>query len=262
MSEKTSGKLSNDSSSSFSQWPYPRLIAHRGGGRFAPENTLAAMRCGLDYGFDMAEFDVKLSQDNVLILLHDDDVKRTSNGEGLAAKMSYAELLELDMGQWHSAYFAGESIPSLASVARFAIENDIICNIEIKPCPGRDEETGRLVALAAEKLFKKAKVAPLLSSFSELALAAAYKAAPQLPRAFLCEEYDKQAESVLKNLDCVAVNLKQSNLTKKKIAKIHKDGYRVCAWTVNDYRRAKELLAWGCDALFTDELERIPASLA
>ncbi len=51
--------------------------------------------------------------------------------------------------------------------------------------------------------------------------------------------------------------------TEKLIAKIHQDGYRVSAWTVNDYhRRAKELLAWACDAIFTDELERIPASLA
>lgn len=245
-----------------SQWKFPRLIAHRGGGRFAPENTLAAMRCGLDYGFDMVEFDVKLSQDNVLILLHDDDIKRTSNAEGLAAQMSYSDLLELDMGQWHSAYFAGEPIARLESIARFAIENDIICNIEIKSCPGREEETGRLVAKAAQRLFKEAKVQPLLSSFSDVALEAAYKAAPKLPRAFLCEEYDKKAEKVLKQLECVSVNLKQEHLTEKLIAKIHKDGYKVCAWTVNDYRRAKQLLAWGCDALFTDELERIPASLA
>ena len=259
MSGKSSGKSLKKSSS---LWPYPRLIAHRGGGRFAPENTIAAMRCGLDYGFDMVEFDAKLSQDNHVILLHDDDVKRTSNGQGLAAKMTYVQLLALDMGQWHSAYFAGESIPTLASVARFTNENQIICNIEIKPCPGREEETGRLVAQAAAELFKDSAIAPLLSSFSEVSLEAAFKAAPQLPRAFLCEEYDKSAEKVLKRLDCVAVNLKQSILSEKLIAKIHQDGYRVSAWTVNDYRRAKELLAWGCDALFTDELERIPASLA
>lgn len=244
------------------KWTFPRLIAHRGGGRFAPENTLGAMRCGLDYGFNMVEFDVKLSQDNVLILLHDDDIKRTSNQSGLAAKMSYAELLNADMGQWHSAYYAGEPLPTLASVARFANENDLICNIEIKPCPDREEETGHLIAKAALSLFKEAKTQPLLSSFSEVALEAAYKTAPELLRAFLCEEYDNKAQKVLQRLECVAVNPRQDILTEKLIKIIHTDGYKICAWTVNDYRRAKELLAWGCDAIFTDELKRLPASLA
>ncbi len=244
------------------KWPYPRLIAHRGGGSFAPENTLAAMRCGLDYGFDMVEFDAKLSKDNVLILLHDDDVKRTSNGKGLAAEKTYAELLELDMGEWHSAYYAGEPLPKLESIVRFALENDIICNIEIKPCPGREKITGKLVAEAAAQWFKNSAIPPLLSSFSAEALEAAYKAAPELPRAFLCEEYNAEAKKILKKLNCIAINPRESTLTEKVIKTIHKDGYKICAWTVNDYRRAKELLAWGCDAIFTDELERVPASMA
>ncbi|WP_071058110.1 glycerophosphodiester phosphodiesterase [Pelistega sp. MC2] len=243
-------------------WAYPRLIAHRGGGHFAPENTLAAMRCGLNYGFDMVEFDAKLSKDNVLILLHDDDIKRTSNGKGLAAKKTYAELLEFDMGQWHSAFYTGEPIPKLESIIRFTQENNIICNVEIKPCPGREKITGKLAAEAVSSWFKNAEILPLLSSFSAEALEAAYKAAPELPRAYLCEQYDDNAKQILKKLDCVAVNPRESTLTEKIIKTIHKDGYRICAWTVNDYQRAKQLLAWGCDAIFTDELERVPASMA
>lgn len=245
-----------------SKWPYPALIAHRGGGRFAPENTLAAMRCGLDYGFEMVEFDVKLSADDTPILLHDDDVARTSDGQGLAAQMSDAALATLDMGSWHSAYYAGEPLPTLASIARFAKENHLLCNIEIKPCPGRETITGKKVALAAAEYFKDAPIAPLISSFYPDALAAAYKAAPQLPRAFLCETYNPAVKKLLKKLECVAVNPRESTLDKKTIDAIHKAGYRICAWTVNDYRRAKTLLEWGCDAIFTDELDRIPPSMA
>lgn len=62
-------------------WPYPTHIAHRGGGHLAPENTLAALRTGVGHGFRMAEFDVKLSQDEVPFLLHDHTLDRTTDGD-------------------------------------------------------------------------------------------------------------------------------------------------------------------------------------
>ncbi|HAP24195.1 MAG TPA: glycerophosphodiester phosphodiesterase, partial [Achromobacter sp.] len=130
-------------------WPYSRHIAHRGGGRLAPENTLAAMRVGAEHGFTMFEYDVKLSSDNVLVLMHDDDVDRTSNGKGPAAAKTYAELAQLDFGSWHSAAYAGEPLPTFAAVARYTLANGIASDVEIKPCPGREAETGRAVALAA-----------------------------------------------------------------------------------------------------------------
>ena len=63
-----------------SNWPYPRIVAHRGGGKLAPENTLAAIDVGAKYGHKMIEFDAKLSKDGEIFLLHDDNLERTSNG--------------------------------------------------------------------------------------------------------------------------------------------------------------------------------------
>lgn len=83
-----------------------------------------------------------------------------------------------------------------------------------------------------------------------------------MPRAFLTEDLPDNFTEILEELDCVAINLKQSLLNQEKIERIHQAGYRVCAWTVNDYQRAKQLLHWGCDALFTDELLRINPNLA
>ncbi len=132
-------------------WPYSPYIAHRGGGHLAPENTLAAMHVGAAQGFTMFEFDVKLSRDNVAILMHDDNVDRTTNGRGPARDMSYTELSLLDAGSWHSPAYAGEPVPSFVSVARYTRANGIACNVEIKPCPGREAETGAEVArLCAE----------------------------------------------------------------------------------------------------------------
>ena len=67
-----------------SNWPYPHIVAHRGGGKLAPENTLAAIDMGAQYGHTMIEFDAKLSKDGEIFLLHDDNLERTSNGWGVA----------------------------------------------------------------------------------------------------------------------------------------------------------------------------------
>lgn len=65
-------------------WPYPRLCAHRGAGKLAPENTLTSMCVGHAHGYTMVEFDVKLAADNVAFLLHDATLERTSSGRGRA----------------------------------------------------------------------------------------------------------------------------------------------------------------------------------
>src|SRR6202051_2859373 len=134
--------------------PYPLYIAHRGAGKLAPENTLAAMRAGYALGYRMVEFDVKLSGDGVPFLLHDDTLDRTTSGHGRADALTWAELSKLDAGGWHSPAFAGEPLPMLEQVARWAIANDVACNIEIKPVPGCERATGAAVALDALALWR------------------------------------------------------------------------------------------------------------
>ncbi|WP_427183313.1 glycerophosphodiester phosphodiesterase [Bordetella bronchialis] len=238
-------------------WPYPRLIAHRGGGRLAPENTMAGMRAGAEHGYRMFEYDVKLSKDNVLVLLHDDDVDRTTDGKGPARGMTLAELTALDAGAWHSPAFAGARIPTLEEVARFTLANGIASNVEIKPCPGRETETGTAVALAARELWQGAAVPPLLSSFSEEALAAAHVAAPKLPRALLVDKIPSDWRDRLVQHDCIGFNVNQKDVTPELVKAVHGAGYRLSAWTVNDPARARQLLDWGVDGIFTDELAAI-----
>jgi len=112
-------------------WPYPRLCAHRGAGKLAPENTLTAMRVGLAHGYSMFEFDVKLAADNVAFLLHDATLDRTTSGRGRADAMPWRELSRLDAGGWHSAKYAGEMLPTFAAIARWARAHGVFCNPEI-----------------------------------------------------------------------------------------------------------------------------------
>src|SRR4030095_12750818 len=92
-------------------WPYPRLCAHRGAGKLAPENTLTAMRVGHAHGYSMVEFDVKLAADNVAFLLHDATLERTTSGRGRADALLWRELSRLDQGGCASGKQPGEMVP-------------------------------------------------------------------------------------------------------------------------------------------------------
>lgn len=243
-------------------WPYPKLIAHRGAGLHAPENTLAAIRTGAAHGYTMMEYDVKLSQDGVAILLHDDDVSRTSNSTGCAADHTLAELSCMDFGAWHSPTFAGEPIATLCSIAAYTIANNIHSNIEIKPHTGTDTHTGHQVAMLASELWAHASLPPLLSSFSEPALAAAMEAAPHLPRALLLEhELPADWSDKAQRLGCSGLNLNNKYATEAVIRQILAAGLTVTVWTVNDSHRMHQLLDWGCHAVFTDEVQAISPDL-
>lgn len=246
----------------FDRWPYPRRAAHRGAGRLAPENTLAAMRLGASYGYEMFEFDVKLTGDGVAVLMHDATLERTTDGRGRVADLTFGELARLDAGSWHSSAYAGEPVPTLAHVARWLLANAKLANVEIKPTPGLERETGAAVAGAARQAWRAApgaQVPPLLSSFSELALASAREAAPGLPRALLFDDLSDDWLARCRALGCVAVVAHHATLTPTLVAQAHDASLRVLAYTVNDAALAVKYLDWGLDTLITDAVDRIPA---
>ncbi len=241
----------------FMNWPYPGFAAHRGAGAQAPENTLAALRRGFEFGYRMFEFDVKLSGDGVLVLMHDTVVDRTTDGRGRVAGMNWGELARLDAGSWHSAPFAGEPIPTLARIARWVRANDCLANIEIKPCPGREAETGAAVAVEALALWQDAELPPILSSFSELALNSARHAVPSLPRALLVGQLPEDWLERCRALGCVAIDASHRALDADRIASAHAAGLRVVSYTINEPERAALLRAGGLDCVITDAVDRI-----
>jgi glycerophosphoryl diester phosphodiesterase len=241
----------------YRHWPYPAYIAHRGAGKLAPENTMAALRLGFDHGYRMFEFDVKLSADDEPFLLHDPTLERTTNGRGLAAALPMAELARLDAGSWHGPMYAGESLPRFAEVADWLLANDLLANVEIKPSPGHEARTGAAVAAAAAHRWRGRAVPPLLSSFSESALEAAKREVPSLPRALLLDRLPADWLARLERLGCVALDANHKCLDAATVAQAHSAGYRVLAYTVNDPARAAMLRDWGVDCVITDAVDRI-----
>ena len=239
-----------------SNWPYPHIVAHRGGGKLAPENTLAAIDTGARFGHTMIEFDVKLSQDGQIFLLHDDNLERTSNGWGVAGRLPWSDLLQVDAGSWFSRDFKGEPLPLLSQVAQRCREHGMMANIEIKPTTGTGPLTGETVARAARELWAE-MTPPLLSSFDINALAAAQQAAPELPRGLLLDEWRDDWRALTTQLGCVSIHLNHRLLDEARIAALKDAGLRILVYTVNKPERAAELLRAGVDAICTDRIDII-----
>jgi len=237
-------------------WPYPRWIAHRGAGKLAPENTLAAFRVGASHGYRAFECDVKLSADGVPFLLHDETLQRTTNGHGLAARFSWSELSRFDAGSWHGRSFAGEPLPSLETISRYCLSNSYSLDIEIKPTPGSEEQTGRVVAERAAVLWHGAAQPPLLSSFQPASLAAAMLAAPALPRALLLDTLHPGWLPLARTLGCVAVVTAYSLIDVDVLTQIRDAGLRALVYTVNDPAEAERMALLGIDAIITDAVDR------
>jgi glycerophosphoryl diester phosphodiesterase len=247
-------------------WPYPRWIAHRGAGKLAPENTLAAFRLGASHGYRMFECDAKLSADGVVFLMHDDTLERTTNavqalGPGasnVAGNHPWSALSRLDAGGWHSRSYAGEPLPTLDHIARFCRANGHFLNIEIKPTPGLERRTGEVVAREAARLWAGAAVPPLLTSFQPEALLAAQAGAAPLPRGLLLDTlWTGWLETAL-SLGCVAIVCNHALWDQSSLTQARSAGFRCLSYTVNDEWAAQRLLDLGTDGIITDRVDLFP----
>lgn len=246
-----------------SSWPYPRWIAHRGAGQLAPENTLAAFRLGASHGYRMFECDVKLSSDGVPFLLHDDSLTRTTNAsEKLGANSDliggnhpWGVLAQLDAGSWHSRRFAGEPLPTLEAIARFCLRNGYCINIEIKPSPGQERQTGDVVARHAARLWQNASVPPLMTSFDVPALEAAMAAQPELPRGLLLEALWPGWLETAQRLGCVAIICNHVLWNQVSVTQAQSVGFKTLSYTVNEEATARRLLDLGLDGIITDRVD-------
>lgn len=244
-------------------WPYPRWIAHRGAGKLAPENTLAAFRLGAHYGYRMFECDAKLAADGVPFLMHDTTLDRTTNAREifgpapskLGGDHAWSELARLDAGSWHSRAYAGEPLPTLENVSRLCLANGFMLNIEIKPTPGTERQTGAVVARHADRLWNNAPVPPLLTSFAPEALEGALATAANLPRGLLLDALQPGWFERAMALQCVAIVCHHALWDAATVARVQDAGMRCLSYTVNDDWAAQRLIALGTHGIITDRVD-------
>lgn len=250
-------------------WPWARVLAHRGGGTLAPENTIAAIRTGTEFGFRAVEFDAMLPADEIPVLMHDEVLGRTVAGSGRVDALRHAELTARDAGAWHSPRFAGELVPGFAFALEYCRKHGVWPNIEIKPAAGHEARTGEIVARETARLYADvirpggdAAAAidprvPLFSSFKKAALIAARAAAPDIPRGYLLDRIPENWRAELEDVGAVALHTNHKHLTPELAAAVKDAGYWLFCYTVNEPARAREILGWGVDAFCTDRIDLI-----
>lgn len=236
--------------------PLAPVIGHRGAAAHAPENTLASLALAADLGARWVEVDVRLSADQVPMLLHDETLDRTSDGRGLLSAWPASALAKLDAGSWFSPRFAGARVPTLAQTLALCRDRGLAIVLELKPDSGRAPELLRQVALALDHA---APTACLLSSSEPVVLEAARDALPHVPRAMVLDEPPHWP--LVDALGCCSVHCWERWLHGAALAAALAAGV-LAAYTVNDAARALQLFDAGVTSVFSDRPDVILAALA
>jgi glycerophosphoryl diester phosphodiesterase len=176
----------------------PYMLAHRGASAYGPENTAAAFDRAIGLRSDGIETDVRASRDGVLVLMHDERVDRTTDGEGKVHELSFDELQRLDAGGPFNPRFAGERVPTLESFLERHGGRLPLC-LEVKQ-PGVEErlvelvrQRGLLQPIPPEDVAPREQIAlPPVSftSFNFDSCLALKRAAPEALIGFLTPEFD------------------------------------------------------------------------
>lgn len=238
------------------------IIAHRGDSAHAPENTLSAFRQAKEKGADWVEFDVVLTADFIPVVFHDERLNRTTNGSGFIGQYKYQDLLKLDAGSWFDPQFKGEAIPSLEAVLKLLSTLNLMANIEIKPSTkALAQETTKAALAVIKKHWPEKKPLPLISSFNMQSLNEFRTLAPEYPLGLLPSFWQFNSIRKAKQLSCSHIHVHYQKLNQAKINDLHKQGFKVFAYTVNQPDPIKKLRSWGIDGIFTDDIERVLKSL-
>lgn len=237
----------------------PPVIAHRGASAYAPENTMIAFNRAMQLGAKWVEFDVMRAACGEAIIFHDDLLDRTTNDTGRIISKPYSVLKALDAGKWFDPRFSGEKIPSFSEMVIWLESNNMSANIEIKT-EMQDEKS--LIKKIHEQLSHSTLKSELsaetstgriiFSSFSVSALTLLREAMPDAPIGLLLHEWEKDWEKTCENLSCVSVHVNEAIMTEAHAYEIKRMGKYLLCYTVNDALRAKKLLKWGVDAVFSD----------
>lgn len=236
----------------------PPVIGHRGAAGHAPENTVASIRSAAALGVRWVEFDAKLTGDGQIVLFHDENLERTTNGAGRVADTPLKRLQTLDAGAWFGNAFRGERIPTLSEALAALDALGLGANVEIKPDAGREAETGDAVGRTLVREWPRNLPPPIISSFKIDALSAAGARLPDAPRALLVVDVPADWRRRLNALGCAALHCAANGLTRDLAGDIRAAGYGLRCYTINDGKTARRLFDWGVEAVFSDYPDRMP----
>jgi len=226
----------------------PKVIGHRGAAAYAPENTLQSFREAGKRGATWVETDVKLTADGVPILMHDASLKRTTGVDRLVSRTRRADL--------------PPSVPTLEEAIACFAEVGLGCNLEIKPCEGRERETAQVTVATLRRCWPARLPPPLLSSFRDDSLAAAQEASPEFARALLLDKFVEDWRVRAGAVGASGINTNGKRLTAPWTVAIKQAGLALGVYTIDEPDLARALVGMGVDCVITDAPDVILAALA
>jgi glycerophosphoryl diester phosphodiesterase len=231
------------------------IIGHRGASYDAPENTVAAIKLAWEQKADGSEFDIYLSKDGKIAVIHDQDTKRTAGVNKIVPETTFEDLRMLDVGKWKGAKFAGEKIPTLDEMLATVPEGKKVF-IEVKCGPEIVPELDRV--LKASKL--KPQQTPVIAFNAEV-IAAVKKARPDVPAHWLVTLDRKNVKpptpeeliAKAKEIKADGLDLYATETLDEAFAKAVKTAdLKFYVWTVNDPAVARRMVRIGVDGITTD----------
>lgn len=228
-------------------WKDTQIIAHRGYSSMFPENTLAAFEGALELGVDYIELDVQMSKDEELVLLHDDDLLRTTGVSGLASDYTYEELADMDAGSWFSASFAGERIPTLKEALELVRDSDCKIYLELKDI-GDDPEFARKVLETATECGMLEQC--VFASFNYDYLTVIKEADAD---ALLLYNTTSSKTSLPTEYEADFYGLSIATINADVVRAIHEAGKQAFVWTVDAPEQIKTVCEMGVDGIVTNK---------
>lgn len=226
------------------------VIAHRGASGTRPENTLPAFTRAVELGAHMIELDVQLSADDVVIVLHDDTLERTTTGLGPACARTWGAIAALDAGAWFAPAFAGTRVPTLAQVLSAV---PIAINVELKPGPDDGLEARTLAVVREAGALHRV----VFSSFDGARLQRLRALEPAADLAVLWSHPDVgEAIARARGVAATALHIRNGSRAPIGVTAGRAAGLGVRVWTVNDPRNLPPLADAGVTGIFTDFPER------
>lgn len=232
-----------------------KIYAHRGSSGTHPENTMAAFQHAANLPIHGVEFDVHLTKDGELVVIHDEKINRTSNGKGAIKDLTLAELKQYDFGIWFSKEFEGERIPTLREVLTIFLDTTHHINIELKTdviaYPSIVEKTLKLV----DEMDLQSRV--IISSFNHDTLREVKQLSPTLPTATLSmKEFENPFEYV-HSIPADDLHIALKTARRPSSEKVISQGVTVRVFTVNKVKHIDFLTSIGAEAIFTDYPEKM-----
>lgn len=230
----------------------PVVVAHRGDRAFAPENTIAAFNQAAEKGAAAIEFDVKLTSDRQVIVLHDQTVDRTTTGKGNVSRLTLAAIKDMDANVQFPDQFPGEKIPTLTEVFE-AVGRKLFMNIELTNYATPGDSLVREVVQLVKKHALRDRV--LFSSFFACNLRKSADLLPAVPRGLLTWSgwLGLWGRTFGWHGDFVALHPFFTDLTFRLVERVHAAGKSVNVWTVNEEKDLKIMIGWGVDGIITDD---------